>query len=158
VILRRNGRIEALNGDKHAIKVLEAFMARTLEELEAIVRERICRVCTDRKADGTCGLDDPSSCALFRLFPQVARAVQSVSSDDINDYIRAIRAQVCSTCPRDVDGECESRRQVQCALDAYLLPVIDAIEESTGRSFDRAEVAKTPTLAMRPWGFFALQR
>lgn len=133
-------------------------MARTLEELEAIVRERICRVCTDRKVDGTCGLEDPSTCALFRLFPAVARAVQSVNSDDINDYILAIRAQVCSTCPRDFEGECESRRQVQCALDAYLLPVIDAIEESTGRSLDRAEVAKIPMQSTRPLGYFALQR
>jgi hypothetical protein len=139
-------------------RIPEAFMARPLEELEAIVRERICRVCTDRKVDGTCGLEDPPSCPLFRLFPQVARAVQSVRSDDINDYIWAIRAQVCATCPRDDDGECESRRQVQCALDAYLLPVIDAIEESTGMSFDRTEVARTPTLATRPWGFFALRR
>ncbi len=55
-------------------------MARTLEELEAIVRERICRVCTDRTVDGACGLEEPSRCALFRLFPQVARAVQSTSS------------------------------------------------------------------------------
>jgi hypothetical protein len=62
------------------------LMARTLEELEAIVRERICRVCTDRTVNGDCGLEEPSSCALFRLFPQVARAVQSVSSDDIRDY------------------------------------------------------------------------
>src|SRR5207247_4919736 len=73
-------------------------MARTIEELEAIVRERICRVCTDRTVDGACGLEHPSRCALFRLFPQVARAVQSTFSDDIRDYIQAIREQVCSVC------------------------------------------------------------
>jgi hypothetical protein len=122
------------------------------------VRGRICRVCTDRKIDGTCGLEDPSSCALFRLFPQVARAVQSVQSDDIRDYIHAIRAQVCSICrEQDSDGECESRKQVQCALDAYLLPVIDAIEESTGRSFDRAELAITPNFPAHNVGVIALQ-
>lgn len=127
-------------------------MARTLEELEAIVRERICRVCTDRKVDGTCGLEEPSSCALFRLFPQVARAVQSTSSDDIRDYIRAIRAQVCSVCEEQAaDGECESRKQVQCALDAYLLPVIDAIEESTGKTFDRSPGVISPNPADRDW-------
>ena len=113
-------------------------MARTLEELEAIVRERICRVCTERTVDGACGLDDPSECSLFRLFPQVARAVQSTYSDDIRDYIRAIREQVCSVCHGQTpDGECESRKEVRCALDAYLLPIIDAIEESTGKTFDR---------------------
>ena len=121
-------------------------MARTLKELEAIVRERICHVCSDRTVDGGCGLEDPTSCALFRLFPQVARAVQSTSSDDIRDYIRAIREQVCSVCnEQGPDGECETRKQVRCALDAYLLPVIDAIEESTGKVFDRSELAQAPT-------------
>ena len=117
-------------------------MARTLEELEAIVRERLCHVCSERTNDNACGLVDPNSCALFRLFPQVARAVQCTYSDDVRDYIRAIRDQVCSVCREQTsDGECESRKQVQCALDAYLLLVIDAIEESTGKTFDRADLA-----------------
>jgi hypothetical protein len=120
-------------------------MARTLEELEAIVRERLCHVCSERTAEGGCGLEDPTSCALFRLFPQVARAVQSTDSDDICDYIRAIREQVCSVChDQTPDGECEKRTEVRCALDAYLLVVIDAIEESTGKTFDRTEVAIPP--------------
>jgi hypothetical protein len=128
------------------------LMARTLDELEAIVRGRICRVCTDRTVNGDCGLEEPSSCALFRLFPQVARAVQSVNSDDIRDYIRAIREQVCSVCSEQTaDGECESRKQVQCALDAYLLPVIDAIEEATGKSFDRAEAVRSPNPPRPEW-------
>jgi len=127
-------------------------MAPTIEELEAIVRERICRVCTDRTFDGGCGLEDPSSCALFRLFPQVAKAVQSVSSDDIRDYIRAIREQVCFGCSEQTsDGECESRKEVRCALDAYLLPIIDAIEESTGKSFGRTEAVISPNLAGPGW-------
>jgi hypothetical protein len=127
-------------------------MARTLDELEAIVRERICSVCTDRTVDGACGLEDPSGCALFRLFPQVARAVQSTSSEDIRDYIRSIRQQVCSVCEgQTTGGECESRKQVQCALDAYLLPIIDAIEESTGKTFDRAEGVISPNPASPGW-------
>jgi hypothetical protein len=127
-------------------------MAQTLEELEAIVRGRICSVCTDRTVDGDCGLEEPPSCALFRLFPQVAKAVQSVSSEDIRDYIRAIREQVCSVCwEQTSDGECESRQQVQCALDAYLRPVIDAIEEATGKRFDRAEAVISPNLARLMW-------
>jgi hypothetical protein len=28
---------------------------------------------------------------------------------------------------------------VRCALDAYLLPVVDAIEEATGRTFNRQQ-------------------
>jgi hypothetical protein len=57
---------------------------------------------------------------------QVARAVQSTGSDDIREYIPAIREHVCSVCLEQTsDGEGESRQQVNCALDAYLLPTIN---------------------------------
>ena len=113
-------------------------MDRSLAELESIVRNKICQVCTDRTVEGQCGLEEPSSCALFRLFPQVAQAIQSVRSDDIQEYIDAIRRQVCSVCAGQAsDGSCETRQQVRCALDAYLLLVVDAVEEATGRTFNK---------------------
>lgn len=114
-------------------------MQRTPAEVEAIVRDRICRVCTDRTLSGECGLEQPSACALFRLFPQVAQAILTVQSDDIREYIQAIRQGVCSVCLDQMpDGTCKTRNQVQCALDAYLLLVVDAIEEATGKTFNRA--------------------
>lgn len=116
-------------------------MERSLAELEAIVRDRICGICTERTVAGDCGLEDQSQCALFRLFPEVARAVESVRSDDITEYIDAIRHRVCSICVEQAaDGSCETREQVRCALDAYLMLVVDAIEEATGRSFDRSRL------------------
>jgi hypothetical protein len=120
-------------------------MDRSFEELEAIVRNRICGVCTERTIEGQCGLEDSSSCALFRLFPQVAQAIQSVQSNDIHLYIEAIRRNVCSVCQEQAqDGTCETRRQVQCALDAYLLLVVDAIEEATGKTFDKTSIRNLP--------------
>ena len=111
-------------------------MDLTLAELEALVRDRICGVCSDRTVDGTCGLEEPAGCALFRLFPQVARAIRSTHSDDIQDYIDAIRRDVCTVCAeQDLAGDCQSRRQVECALDAYLLLIVEVIEEATGKTF-----------------------
>lgn len=111
-------------------------MERSLAELESLVRERICHICSDRTAEGECGLEQPSSCALFRLFPQVAKAIQSVDSNEIRDYLGAIRANVCSICEEQAsDGTCKSRREVRCALDAYLLRIVDVIEEATGKRF-----------------------
>ncbi len=113
-------------------------MERSLVELESIVRNRICQVCTARTVEGECGLEEPASCALFRLFPQVAQAIQSVKSDDIQQYVDAIRRNVCSVCADQAhDGSCETRREVQCSLDAYLLLVVDAIEEATGKTFQK---------------------
>jgi hypothetical protein len=36
-------------------------------------------------------------------------------------------------------------------LDAYLLPIVDAIEESTGKSFNRAQVVISPNPALPGW-------
>ena len=121
------------------------MMDRSFAELEAIVRNRICKVCTERTAEGECGLEHSPDCSLFHLFPQVVKAIQSVESDDIRVYIDAIRQDVCSVCQgQAVDGTCENRQQVSCALDAYLLLVVEAIEEATGRSFDRSRIPIIP--------------
>jgi hypothetical protein len=110
-----------------------------LAQLEAIVRNEICAVCTERDRNGNCGLEDASSCALFRLFPQVAQAIQSVNSDKVRDYIDAIRRNVCSVCTDHAGGgSCALRQEVRCALDAYLLLVVEAIEDATGKTFNRA--------------------
>jgi hypothetical protein len=126
-------------------------MDRPLAELESIVRNRICAVCTERKAEGGCGLERPSGCALFDLFPRVARAIQATDSNDIQQYLEAIRRDVCSVClEQEPDGSCERRRQVQCALDAYLLPIVDAIEEATGKKFARRGFGWSSDIFLRP--------
>jgi len=120
-------------------------MDASLAELEAVVRNYICGVCSDRMMDGTCGLEEPAGCALFRLFPQVAQAIQSTHSDDIQDYIDAIRRNVCTVCAaQDSEGHCGPRQQVQCALDAYLLLVVEVIEDATGKTFSRRGVVQLP--------------
>jgi hypothetical protein len=125
-------------------------MKRSLAEVEAIVRNKICRVCSDRTAHGDCALEQPSGCALFRLFPEVAKAIQSVQSDDINDYVQAIRLGVCSVChEQTADGNCEARKHVQCALDTSLLLIVDAVEEATGRRFN--EINRTAELRRRTY-------
>ena len=45
-------------------------MQRSLEDLEKILRSRVCSVCSDRLEDGSCGLEEPEDCALFRMLPQ----------------------------------------------------------------------------------------
>ncbi len=128
-------------------------MERSLSQLESIIRNRICNVCTARTVDAECGLEEPARCALFRLFPQVTHAIQSVQGDDVHRYIEAIRRDVCAVCAdQAADGSCETRRNVQCPLDAYLLPVVDAFEEATGRTFSRRGLGPVGTRVRRRSG------
>ena len=133
-------------------------MDRSIAELESLLRNRICGVCTDRKVDGECGLEQPSSCALFHLLPQVAQAIHSVHSDDIQKYIDAIRGNVCTVCSEQMaDGSCETRQQVRCALDAYLLLVVDVIEEATGKTFKKPATGGPPfSISGQPRPFIRL--
>ena len=113
-------------------------MEPSLAELEQILRGRICRVCSDRRKDGSCGLEKPAECPIFRYLPQVARAIQTIESTDVKDYVRAIRSQVCFLCPQQAaNGSCELREQVRCPLDAYLILIVDAVEEATGKLMSR---------------------
>lgn len=113
-------------------------MRPRLHELEAMVRSRICRECEVRTAEGACDLPETVGCKLFELFPLVAQAILATDSDDIQDYIRAIRENVCTVCPdQRLDGECALRGQSRCALDSYLVQIIEVVEEATGKSFRR---------------------
>ncbi len=107
-------------------------MDRSLGELESIVRKRICGICSERNAEGGCGLERPAACALFRLFLEVVWSIESVQgSKDLQPYADAIRRNVCSVCAdRESDGSCRTRAEGRCALDAYLVPIVEAIEEA----------------------------
>jgi hypothetical protein len=106
-----------------------------LDELEAILRARICAVCRERTAEGACGRDQEQHCSLFELFPLVAQAILATDGNDIEAYVAAIRENVCPVCiEQRLDGTCPQRETMSCALDAYLGPIAEAIEEATGKS------------------------
>ena len=48
----------------------------------------------------------------------------------MDEYIDAVRAQVCNQCPaQDEEGGCPLRIAGDCALNTYLSFVVDAIDE-----------------------------
>lgn len=112
-------------------------MRPRVDELEAIVRKKICAACDARTVEGACGRPDGSGCSLFQLFPYVAQAIIATDSDRIEPYIEAIRENVCSVCmDQRLDGSCARREDRSCALDLYMEQVVEAIEEATGKTFD----------------------
>jgi len=116
-------------------------MRLQVDELAALVRSRICRECEVREAGEGCHPEAPDRCKLFELFPLVAQAILATDSHDIQDYVRAIRENVCSVClEQALDGSCALRGGTQCALDSYLPQIVEVIEEATGKKFQRGNL------------------
>jgi hypothetical protein len=112
------------------------------QEYMDAIRQRVCAVCLDSRDDKSCGLTG-RTCAVEGHLPDLVRALSSVESSRMEDYAAAIREQVCSACQhQDVNGRCELRDGGDCALDAYLSLVLDAVEEVNSR---RAARSPSPT-------------
>ena len=94
------------------------------------IEEKICRLCNDRDVHGKCSrlIEDP--CSLNAHLDLVVESILSVGeSPDVEPYVKALRARTCPQCRQDEIGYCPLRDLAQCAPDAYLLPVIDVVED-----------------------------
>jgi hypothetical protein len=97
------------------------------------IRRKVCAVCLDSRDDFSCGLTG-RRCALDTHLPQLAEVLSGIKSPRLDEYIAAVRGQICSGCvERAADGRCELRASAACALDAYLPLVVDAIEKVNAR-------------------------
>ncbi|MFQ5506486.1 MAG: hypothetical protein ACE5F1_17085 [Planctomycetota bacterium] len=111
---------------------------QALTWIRETLRRRVCSVCTDRNVDWSCGLPPPRICPLDRHLPEIVDAVGRVVSDRIEDYVPAIRESVCSICDgQDEDGICRFREGNDCALDAYIVLIVEAIEGARRRKRER---------------------
>ena len=120
-------------------------MKPSLEELEAILQNRICSLCNTRTLEGACGAGEPGHCPLLTLFPLVAQAVAATESDDLQPYIDAIHENVCSVCiDQRLDGSCPQRDGKRCALDAHMPRIVEVIEEALGRPLRSGWMSPAP--------------
>jgi len=94
------------------------------------IAERICRFCNDRDAHGKCARPADDPCALHSHLDLVVESILGVGEHpDVAPYLAALRAKTCPHCRQDAAGDCALRDLGQCAPDAYLLPVIEVIED-----------------------------
>jgi len=112
-------------------------MDRSLDELNAAVRDRICDLCAGRDTQPGCRQKPGGRCS--RSFPKLPlRSGRWPAATSINPF-REIRSRVCSQqMEQAVDGACPSRHAVRCALAAYLPPVAEAVEKASGRASRRS--------------------
>jgi hypothetical protein len=120
-------------------------MVLTHEAARELLRERVCSVCTDRRSDGSCGISGGRVCAFDKHLDRIVAAIGKVKSDRIQDYVTAIRADVCAFCEgQDETGYCPHRTATECALDAYVVLVVEAIEGAREREKAASRPASGP--------------
>lgn len=100
------------------------------EKYREAIHKKVCQHCIDRTEEGICGLTGHDECGVEAHLPKIVRAVQSVQSDSLQDYIDALRKIVCVDCKnKNSDGTCQLRSEADCGLDRYFELVVEAIEE-----------------------------
>ncbi len=72
---------------------------------------------------------------IFFLFVASMVIRYVIQNRKLGHYFAAIRENVCSVCiEQRLDGTCPQRESMSCALDAYIGPIIESIEEAAGIS------------------------
>lgn len=95
------------------------------------IRQNICSICADSNDLGRCSLSQEELCALEVYLPQIVDIVHSVESSDIQDYVNALRKEICAECrSQEGNGYCYLREDVNCSLDRYFPLIVETIQKA----------------------------
>jgi hypothetical protein len=132
-LIRRFSRLSVDNPDLEIIADLavgswmESIMDLSWEQFQ----NRVCRKCVDGDNKGRCRLPVDESCTLKEFLPEIVKAVSSIHSESIQDYVDALRSHICETCEHQyANGTCWKRDALECALDRFFPIVIEIIESA----------------------------
>lgn len=101
-----------------------------------LIQSKVCRKCMDGDGKGHCRLPAGETCALKESLPAILRTVESVGWAPYEEYVRALRVNVCAQCKdQDAYGVCVKRNSLECALDRYYGLVIRVIDEIHAGTF-----------------------
>ncbi len=102
-----------------------------LQELDRRLKKIICPVCVERGPKATCNLWELEECPITLHLPRLVEVASSVHSDQMKDYIEKVRQDICTTCQSALSplSKCDVRDAGHCALDAYLLLVVQEIDD-----------------------------
>ncbi|HEX2867466.1 MAG TPA: hypothetical protein VHO03_10515 [Ignavibacteriales bacterium] len=102
-----------------------------MDKYLSAIRQNICSICADSNDLGRCSLTDDEICALEVYLPQIVEIVHSIDSQNLQDYIDALRKEVCSECrTQEKDGYCYLREDVNCSLDRYFPLIVESIQKA----------------------------
>ncbi len=94
------------------------------------IEERICSFCLDHSHDGMCSRPKDEPCAVSTHLAELVHVVLTTERrTDVEGFIERLRTELCPTCNQDDIGHCPRRELAHCAVDSYILPIIDVIED-----------------------------
>jgi hypothetical protein len=102
-----------------------------IAELKNRLNAVICPLCSDRRADGSCGLDRIDECPITTHLDGLIYAAVTVNSPRMDDYVEAVRKDICPTCRHRASSvdRCDVRTEGHCALDSFLLPALEVVDD-----------------------------
>ena len=92
------------------------------------IKEKVCSHCIERGPNGECRISSDKVCTIESNYERIVSAVLSASSDRYEDYIGALRRNVCQDCGYGSPTSCDDRDHVECPLDRYYPMIVDAVE------------------------------
>lgn len=102
----------------------------TLERYMGAVKYKVCSTCIDSDGRGACRLNGEKPCALTLYFPKTIETILSVQSNKLEEYVRALRSNVCAACKhQSPNGTCLIRQHIDCGLDRYFPMIIEIVED-----------------------------
>lgn len=106
-----------------------------MEQYWESMRGTVCRKCIDGDGTGNCRIPSGETCALETFFPEVVSMVVRRDADTFDEYLKAIRGDVCAQCEnQSPEGTCTKRDVVECALDRYYPLVINVLEDALSKT------------------------
>jgi hypothetical protein len=99
-----------------------------IDEYWGAIQQRICPRCIDGNGTGACGLPPGEVCPVKSLLPELISTVAHVRADTYEEYVAALRQNVCVRCNHlQNDLSCAKREDLECALNRYYPLIIDIV-------------------------------
>ncbi|MBS1902943.1 MAG: hypothetical protein JSS75_04500 [Bacteroidetes bacterium] len=99
------------------------------------MRERVCLHCIDSDQYGNCRIGGNKECTIASNFETIVNIIQQTNSERLEDYVGAVRRNICRECEYGSIANCNERDTVECQLDRYLPLVIDVVDQQQGMQF-----------------------
>lgn len=94
----------------------------------AAIKEKVCSHCIERGPEGECRISPDKICTIESNYDRIVSAILSSTSERYEDYVGALRRNVCQDCSYGNPKSCDDRDQVECPLDRYYPLIVDAVE------------------------------